>query len=181
MLSFTPRDLKLSSANGQGRTSAFPSVGRDINVPYHVNSAFDVIECEARSSQQVYQTKKDVPARHLIALVAEMSGVRVYYPTKLTEPHEGQDQSKLISAQRHQSAPNISMERFDFFATANGSIGIGLDTILPGDAVYIVFPAHTPYILRRNPNSESYRVQGPPYVHGTMDGESFATRNSMEN
>lgn len=203
-LGSTPRDLQLSGLQmdrvEQVHSRAWEEIGK---LPYHVNSASIVTECEAACAQlsrEVYQTKQDVPVQHMITLVAGMSGVRAHYPTEqlvedyknaierfrdltkmFNEPSEGPDQSKLISAQRYQSALNINWKKSKFFTTANGSIGIGPDSILPGDAIFIVFTAHTPYILRQYPNSESYQFHGPAYVHGAMDGEAFAARNPIEN
>ena len=52
-------------------------------------------------------------------------------------------------------------------------LGLGpLDT-RPGDLVCILCTADTPFILRKKPNVNTYRLIGEAYIHGVMDGEAL--------
>jgi hypothetical protein len=58
-----------------------------------------------------------------------------------------------------------------FFVTIRGYIGIGPDTMEPGDMVCTLFGSTVPFILRPVEGSEKFRLIGESYVHGVMDGE----------
>ncbi|KAG8165466.1 hypothetical protein KVR01_004018 [Diaporthe batatas] len=62
-----------------------------------------------------------------------------------------------------------------FFVTERGYIGIGPDTTEAGDAVYVLFGGHLPFLLRDIPEGlegrGSHTYVGHAYVHGIMDGE----------
>ncbi|KAK0619708.1 heterokaryon incompatibility protein-domain-containing protein [Immersiella caudata] len=58
------------------------------------------------------------------------------------------------------------------FADDNGCPGLGPKTMEPGDCVVLLAGAHVPFIIRRDSNGGSrYRLVGPAYVQGSMDGE----------
>lgn len=200
----TQRDLRMSGLLMDRIVQIHPLKWKEIvNVDHHFSSASAVAECEAACAQlsmQIYGTQHDVPIQHMITLVAGMSVMRNEYPLnqlvedyknatkrfrdlskRSTGSQESPDQPELISAQRYQSALSVTWRRSVFFTTENGSIGIGPDTVLSGDDICIFFTAHTPFILRRNPNNDSYQFQGAAYVDGLMDGVTFAARNPTEN
>ncbi|TKA70324.1 hypothetical protein B0A55_09631 [Friedmanniomyces simplex] len=58
-----------------------------------------------------------------------------------------------------------------FFATAEGWIGSGLDTILPGDVVVVLYGGTVPYVLRKQ-GCGAYRLIGCCHEDGLMDGEA---------
>lgn len=61
------------------------------------------------------------------------------------------------------------------FITQRGYIGIGPDSTQVGDAVYVLFGGHVPFLLRDMPEAlesrGSHTYVGHAYVHGIMDGE----------
>jgi hypothetical protein len=71
-----------------------------------------------------------------------------------------------------------------FFITQDGYIGLGPPTVLAGDAVWVLFGARVPFVLRPRGdtilqdseesrlNSRSYHFVGDAFVFGIMDGEA---------
>ncbi|KAJ4353554.1 uncharacterized protein N0V89_005284 [Didymosphaeria variabile] len=66
-----------------------------------------------------------------------------------------------------------------FFITQTGFLGLGPDPAEPGDEVYIIQGASTPFVLRPTEDSRSYKIIGEAYVHGVMDGEFMQKRPEM--
>jgi hypothetical protein len=64
-----------------------------------------------------------------------------------------------------------TVDNRSFFVTKRGYIGIGPDTMGPGDTVCTLFGSTVPFILRAVEDSEKFRLIGESYVHGIMDGE----------
>ena len=60
------------------------------------------------------------------------------------------------------------------FMTANGSLGVGTDSTQEGDAVVILFGARWPFALREE--GSHYRLVGPCYLEGVMDGDAVIKR-----
>lgn len=56
------------------------------------------------------------------------------------------------------------------FRTVEGGIGIGPGDTHNGDIVVVLRGARTPFILRRNDFSRTFRLLGDAYVHGAMYG-----------
>ena len=56
-----------------------------------------------------------------------------------------------------------------FFIMSSGHIGIGPQTMLPGDVVAVLYGGYVPFVLR--PCGEEYELVGECYVHGIMNGE----------
>jgi len=50
---------------------------------------------------------------------------------------------------------------------------MGPTALEPGDEVWLLEGGMTPFILRRRPGSECYRMIGEAYVHGIMHGEAM--------
>lgn len=61
------------------------------------------------------------------------------------------------------------------FLTEKGYVGLGPESMKPGDQVAILLGGTTPFVLRNTPGSverrEEYEMIGDCYVHGVMDGE----------
>jgi hypothetical protein len=66
------------------------------------------------------------------------------------------------------------------FATDYGHLGCGPQSIVAGDAVWIVAGCPSPLVLRKLGN-ESYQVIGEAYVHGIMSGEAVAGNVEWKN
>ena len=64
------------------------------------------------------------------------------------------------------------------FLTKNGSLGLGLYTIRPGDKVVLSRGGKTPYVLRKLKDS-SYTLVGECFVHGVMQGENFQSQENL--
>jgi hypothetical protein len=65
-----------------------------------------------------------------------------------------------------------------FFVTKRGYIGIGPDTMEPGDMMCTLFGSTVPFILRPVEGSEKFRLIGESYVHGSWTG-SYGRRPMM--
>ena len=92
-----------------------------------------------------------------------------------------QSKADQIAADRYKTAMNITWRHANFFTTTNGTIGVGLETIEPGDDICTVFAAHAPFISRKNAGPEAYAFHGETYVHGLMDGEAFTAKDPVSN
>ena len=57
------------------------------------------------------------------------------------------------------------------FMTSSGYLGLGPKFMKPQDRIVIFDGAETPYALR--PYGNDYKVVGPCFVHGWMDGNYF--------
>lgn len=58
-----------------------------------------------------------------------------------------------------------------FFTTMHGYMGAGLPGVKPGDEVILVGGVSRPLIARKM--GDRYRLLGPAYIHGVMDGEKW--------
>ena len=160
-----------------------------------------VLEAEERClalSKQIYNAPGKVPKQHMRTLVAGMTHDRYKYPRRhLVHDyqatirtyrelvlgkirHDEVDYQTLKSIARYQNPMIAFWEHSCFFTTEGGRIGIGPETMLPGDDVCIVITASTPYVLRSNTQDEIYRFQGPAYVEGLTDGSVFHKRRKKE-
>jgi hypothetical protein len=59
------------------------------------------------------------------------------------------------------------------FATRGGFLGNGPSSLWFGDAVWAIPGAGTPVVLRKTGTEGRYRLVGPTYLHGFMDGEAW--------
>lgn len=62
------------------------------------------------------------------------------------------------------------------FVTESGHLGLGPPTVLPGDTIAILFGGPWPFILDRQ--TDHWRLRGPCYVHGIMEGEAVVEREA---
>ncbi|KAH8791065.1 hypothetical protein BGZ57DRAFT_875146 [Hyaloscypha finlandica] len=60
-------------------------------------------------------------------------------------------------------------QRRKIFRTLKGYMGLGPDSLLPGDIAVVLFGGNVPYILR--PQNGHYLFVGEAYIHGIMNGE----------
>jgi len=65
------------------------------------------------------------------------------------------------------------------FATVNGYIGYGPETLMEGDVVAVLYRQMTPLILRPT-GTGSYNLVGDAYVDGIMHGEIVASSLDIE-
>ena len=72
----------------------------------------------------------------------------------------------------------IRASRFGFsrrlMTSSNGLLGMVAESAQPGDAIAVLFGCSLPVLLRRveGDAAECYRLVGPCYVHGIMEGET---------
>jgi hypothetical protein len=59
------------------------------------------------------------------------------------------------------------------FVTTNGSYGAAPPDVLPEDEIVVFFGARTPFILRRVPLSDNFRLIGDCFLEGVMKGEAM--------
>ncbi|EKG20144.1 Heterokaryon incompatibility [Macrophomina phaseolina MS6] len=58
------------------------------------------------------------------------------------------------------------------FRTKEGFVGLGPESIRPGDQVFLLRDAHVPFILR-SISSGVHELVGESYVHGFMEGQAY--------
>jgi hypothetical protein len=76
--------------------------------------------------------------------------------------------SKVLREIHQDLCTNHGLNR-RFFVTRDGGIGLGPSSLCADDIVVILRGGDVPFIMRRS--GEFYRLVGPAYVHGMMDGE----------
>ena len=59
------------------------------------------------------------------------------------------------------------------FVTVNGRFGFGCEDVTPGDVVCALYSGPCLFVLRRNPDRETYTFKEAAYTHGLMEGEAF--------
>lgn len=71
-----------------------------------------------------------------------------------------------------------------FFVTEEGYIGMGPQTMAPGDELWILFGGKVPFILRPfrkfGKGADGYTLVGHAFVYGIMDGEVVKTRRAEQ-
>jgi hypothetical protein len=65
------------------------------------------------------------------------------------------------------------------FYTDEGYLGFASETIQPGDEIWMLCGAHTPYILRPSEKPGTYTVHGDCYLHSFMRGEMLDDRYGL--
>lgn len=66
------------------------------------------------------------------------------------------------------------------FRTSKGFLGIGPESLLEDDSVWIFPGAHVPFVLR-NAGQGCWVVVGEAYVHGIMDGDALDQASELQN
>lgn len=61
-----------------------------------------------------------------------------------------------------------------FFVTVGGRVGLGPRSTQLDDVVVILRGGHTPFVIRSC--KDAFKLLGPAYVHGVMDGEAVESR-----
>jgi hypothetical protein len=69
-----------------------------------------------------------------------------------------------------------------FFITRDGRMGIGPESIQPGDQVVIMCGGKVPFAIRRDNSGHSHHAKlvGDLYIHGVMDGEGVPANHGQE-
>lgn len=65
-----------------------------------------------------------------------------------------------------------------FFITRGSRVGLGPNSMRPGDRVMVFRGGHTPFVIREI--DDEYQLVGACYVHGIMDGEAVSSQTSIE-
>lgn len=80
--------------------------------------------------------------------------------------------SKMKRASRYAVACG-RMSRFRrFFVTTGGRIGLGPQSMQPGDFVVVLYGGEWPFVLRQVPNRDEYTMVGTALVYDIMKGEA---------
>ena len=64
-----------------------------------------------------------------------------------------------------------TMARRRLFTTESGFLGLGLRGVEPGDQVWLLTDAHTPFLLRPVANSDTFALVGECFMLDFMQGE----------
>jgi Heterokaryon incompatibility protein (HET) len=126
---------------------------------------------------------------------ARIAGGRLmlhYYPRQ----HDSkwvQDYKEWKSAMEQQlgggcSVASKAVERFDtslcsvstgrrFFISTGRYMGLGPPTTQAGDLICVLYGRPTPFILRPDPDENTYQLIGEAYVNDLMDGEALELRD----
>jgi len=67
-----------------------------------------------------------------------------------------------------------------FFKTMEGYIGLAPKEAEPGDVIYIMLGCRVPMLLRRTNDAKQWRVIGPCFIPGLMNGEAIYGTSFME-
>jgi hypothetical protein len=64
-----------------------------------------------------------------------------------------------------------------FFVTKMGYMGTSLEAIQVGDTIVVFAGMNLPVVVRKE--GDFYRLIGPTYAHGIMDGEAWEERSTL--
>jgi hypothetical protein len=64
--------------------------------------------------------------------------------------------------------------------STGGFVGLALAHSQPGDHICVILSGDFPFILRKTPDGEQYKLIGEAYVHGIMDGEGLEPGKAVE-
>ena len=89
---------------------------------------------------------------------------------------------KTVSLERYASLLWELYTARRVFLTSEKQLGLGHGSALPGDEVWILQGARTPFVLRRNGNlgDDTFQLIGEAYVHGFMHGEAVTSAISLK-
>jgi hypothetical protein len=137
-------------------------------------AALEGLECCLRwlESLDAYTdicTQVPLQARHCLRPYCQEPFFYVYLRTITAGVVENSrrftDTSYCLYASRHYMRDRV------LFMTNSGYLGLGPKFMKPQDRIVIFDGAETPYVLR--PYGNDYKVVGPCFVHGWMDGDYF--------
>lgn len=63
------------------------------------------------------------------------------------------------------------------YRTSKGYLGLGPESLEPGDLVFIIAGSQVPFVLRKVAGKERYRLVGESYIHGMMHGEALRSQD----
>lgn len=91
-------------------------------------------------------------------------------PTYSDLPSDASDEALALS--NYRVAFSNACHRRRLFRTAGGRLGLGPQTMQPGDVAVILYGGNTPYILRYHEDANDYESIGECYIDGVMFGEA---------
>ena len=162
------------------------------------DSAFDmrhILDWEAAClalSRKVYRCEGDqgIPEAHWQTLIADKYRIGFKYKPQWNQTVLFDEYFKWKRILNHDLGVDLSeyptayITAVDgaalgrrFFSTAGGRIGLGPLEMQAGDSVSILYGGSTPYILRKERDSDIYKLVGESYVHGLMYGEALEMRD----
>jgi len=102
---------------------------------------------------------------------------------KLASTEAAESIQKMIDPSHHGARFEEAMQRAQhnrtLFYTDDGYLGFASHTIQPGDEVWLLCGAYTPYILRPTEKPGTYTVHGDCYLHNFMRGEMLDDRYGL--
>lgn len=78
----------------------------------------------------------------------------------------------LVALSEYREAFRIACYRRRLFVTAGGLMGVGPQTMRPGDVAVILYGGDAPFILRYHEDANDYEFIGECYIDGIMFGEA---------
>ncbi|MCJ1383970.1 hypothetical protein MMC17_007084 [Xylographa soralifera] len=85
---------------------------------------------------------------------------------------------KAANSQYYQASIAYTAPYRKFFTTTRGTIGLGPQSIRPGDSICIFRGGLVPFVLRKD--GTRHRLVGEAYVHGVMDGQAIWRNTTFE-
>ena len=85
----------------------------------------------------------------------------------------GQNKRTLLERRGVDEEVRYATSQRRFFVTSKGYMGIGSEILKKHDVVFLLLGSDSPFILRRVPESSTFKLVGKCYIHGIMDGEAL--------
>lgn len=112
---------------------------------------------------------------HFESYLAHASARKAGYPG-VPRPDKDEKESRDANSLLYQASLGYLAPHRKFFTTKKCAIGLGPQSMRPGDVVCILSGGRVPFILRAE--ESEFRLVGEAYVHGLMEGQ--AVKNGAE-
>jgi Heterokaryon incompatibility protein (HET) len=91
-----------------------------------------------------------------------------------TQNHMVREEAKIVPYGRRLVLTLVARR---IFLTENGLLGLGPQSLMAGDHIFVLFGARMPFLLRplslAEGSSQRYEMVGEAYIHGIMQGETL--------
>lgn len=79
---------------------------------------------------------------------------------------------EMVALSNYRAAMQLACRRRRLFITAGGRLGLGPQTMRPGDVAVVLCGGNVPFILRYHEDANDYEFIGECYIDGIMFGEA---------
>jgi hypothetical protein len=74
----------------------------------------------------------------------------------------------------------LTQDERSLFLTSGGFVGTATSSTTSGDSISLIAGVSMPVVLRQNQGATTYRLLGPAFVQGLMNGEMWKPRAELQ-